>query len=214
MNSGLVYVTQPLKRAPWAPERDSSEASIKTMHVGLARWTGSSFTGWLACLFSLLFAYKLKNKLPAHCCHRESPTLEVSCYIGSSEGPTRAPGSVLGRSRVNTLPRLLKFAQRQDTPAPRHPCTPASYHAVHGKVVVLGLELHGMRVAGPNLSVAVQKQALVVCDPVKHLPGWKKTTWDHSREREAWHRPRNRTKPRKGGVLLPTTPAALGPRRC
>lgn len=28
--------------------------------------------------------------------------------------------------------------------------------------------------AGPNLGVAVQKQALVVCDPVKHLPEWKK----------------------------------------
>lgn len=52
-----------------------------------------------------------------------------------------------------------------------HPCAPVSYHAVHGKVVVLGLELHGVRVAGPNLGVAVQKQALVVCDPVKHLPG-------------------------------------------
>lgn len=46
-----------------------------------------------------------------------------------------------------------------------------SYHTVHGEVVVLGLELHGVRVAGPNLGVAVQKQALVVCDPVKHLPG-------------------------------------------
>lgn len=31
-----------------------------------------------------------------------------------------------------------------------------------------------MRVTGPNLSVAVQKQALVVCDPVKHLPERKR----------------------------------------
>ena len=34
---GLVQATQPLKRAPRAPERDSSEASIKSMHVGLAK---------------------------------------------------------------------------------------------------------------------------------------------------------------------------------
>lgn len=46
----------------------------------------------------------------------------------------------------------------------------ASYHAVHGKVVVLRLQLHRVGVAGSDLSVAVQKQALVVCDPVKHLP--------------------------------------------
>lgn len=119
MKGWLVHATQPLKRAPRAPERDSSEASIKTMPVGLANWTGSSFTGWLACLFSLLFAYKLKNKLPTHCYHRDSPTLEVSCYIGLLEGPTRALGSVLGRSRVNTLLRLPQFAQRQDTPVPQ-----------------------------------------------------------------------------------------------
>lgn len=31
-----------------------------------------------------------------------------------------------------------------------------------------------MRVAGPDLRVAVQKQALVVCDPVKHLPERKR----------------------------------------
>ena len=32
-----------------------------------------------------------------------------------------------------------------------------SYHTVHSKVAVLCLQLHCMRVAGPNLSVAVQK---------------------------------------------------------
>lgn len=46
----------------------------------------------------------------------------------------------------------------------------ASYHAVHGEVVVLRLQLHRVGMAGPDLSVAVQKQALVVCDPVEHLP--------------------------------------------
>lgn len=30
-----------------------------------------------------------------------------------------------------------------------------AYHAVHSKVIVLRLELHGVRVAGPNLRVAV-----------------------------------------------------------
>lgn len=104
IDSGLVHATQPLQRAPRAPERDSSEASIKSMHVGLAKRTGSSFTGWLVCLFSLLFAYKRKNKLPKHCYHRESPRLEVSCSTGSPEDPAGTPGSMLGRSRVNTTP--------------------------------------------------------------------------------------------------------------
>lgn len=49
-----------------------------------------------------------------------------------------------------------------------------SYHTVHSKVVVLRLKLHCVRVAGPNLSVAVQKQTFVVCDPVKHLQEWKR----------------------------------------
>lgn len=49
-----------------------------------------------------------------------------------------------------------------------------SYHTVHCKVVVLCLKLHRMRMAGPNLRVAVQKQALVVRDPVKHLPERKR----------------------------------------
>lgn len=40
-------------------------------------------------------------------------------------------------------------------------------------MIVLRLKLHGVRVAAPNLCVAVQKQAFVVCDPVKHLPGEK-----------------------------------------
>lgn len=49
----------------------------------------------------------------------------------------------------------------------------AAYHTVHGKMIVLRLKFHGMRVAGPDLRVAVQKQAFVVSDPVKHLPGEK-----------------------------------------
>lgn len=44
-----------------------------------------------------------------------------------------------------------------------------SYHAVHGKVVVLGLELHGVGVVVANFCVACQEQTLVVHDPVKHL---------------------------------------------
>lgn len=63
---------------------------------------------------------------------------------------------------------LLKYFHVRDTSV-----LTASYHAVHSKVVVLCLKLHGVRMAGPNLGVAVQKQALVVCDPVKHLPEQK-----------------------------------------
>ena len=44
-----------------------------------------------------------------------------------------------------------------------------SYHTVHGKVVVLGLQLPGMLVVPSYLCVAGQEQALVVHDPVKHL---------------------------------------------
>lgn len=44
-----------------------------------------------------------------------------------------------------------------------------SYHAVHGKVIVLGLKIHGMRVIVTNLSVAGQKQTFIVHDPVEHL---------------------------------------------
>lgn len=44
-----------------------------------------------------------------------------------------------------------------------------SYHAVHGEVVVLGLQLHGMGVVVANFCVACQEQTLVVHDPVKHL---------------------------------------------
>lgn len=69
---------------------------------------------------------------------------------------------------INTA-HLLKCFHTQDTPIPK-----VSYHTVHGKVVVLCLKLHCVRMAGPNLSVAVQKQALVVCDPVKHLPERKR----------------------------------------
>lgn len=45
----LVHATQPLKRAPRAPERDSSEASIKTMPVGRpTELVQVSLVGWLA----------------------------------------------------------------------------------------------------------------------------------------------------------------------
>lgn len=36
-------------------------------------------------------------------------------------------------------------------------------------MVVLGLQLHGVRVVVANLGVASQEQTLVVHDPVKHL---------------------------------------------
>lgn len=45
----------------------------------------------------------------------------------------------------------------------------SSHHAVHGKVVVLGLQLHGVGVVVADLSVSSQKQPFVVHDPVKHL---------------------------------------------
>lgn len=64
---------------------------------------------------------------------------------------------------------MLKYSPRQHTSV-----LTESYHTVHSKVVVLCLKLHCMRMAGPDLSVAVQKQALVVCDPVKHLSGQKR----------------------------------------
>lgn len=44
-----------------------------------------------------------------------------------------------------------------------------SYHAVHGKVVVLGLQLHSVGVVVADLRVACQEQTLVVHDPVEHL---------------------------------------------
>lgn len=48
-------------------------------------------------------------------------------------------------------------------------CVFVSYHAVHSKVVVLGLQLYGVRVVVADLCVACQEQTLVVHDPVKHL---------------------------------------------
>lgn len=48
-------------------------------------------------------------------------------------------------------------------------CVCESYHAVHSKVVVLGLQLDSVGVVVANLCVACQKQTLVVQDPVKHL---------------------------------------------
>lgn len=103
---------------------------------------------------------------------------------------------------------LLESSHIQDTSVQT-----VSYHTVHGEVVVLCLELHRMRMAGPNLSVAVQKQALVVCDPVKHLPEWKETTWNHPRKTDDWHRPRSRAKPIKGSVFALTTSQAFGSKR-
>ena len=44
-----------------------------------------------------------------------------------------------------------------------------SYHAVHGKVVVLGLQLDSMLVVPSDLCVTGEKKPLVVHDPVKHL---------------------------------------------
>lgn len=43
------------------------------------------------------------------------------------------------------------------------------YHGVHGEVVVLSLQLHGVLVTSANLGVALQEHFLVVTDPVKHL---------------------------------------------
>ena len=45
----------------------------------------------------------------------------------------------------------------------------ASYHAVHCKVVVLGLQLNSMLVVPSNLCVAGEEKPLVVHDPVEHL---------------------------------------------
>lgn len=44
-----------------------------------------------------------------------------------------------------------------------------SYHAVHRKMVVLGLQLDGMLVVPSDLCVTGEKKALVVHDPVEHL---------------------------------------------
>lgn len=43
------------------------------------------------------------------------------------------------------------------------------YHGVHGEVVVLSLQLHGVLVTSANLCVTLQEHFLVVADPVKHL---------------------------------------------
>lgn len=43
------------------------------------------------------------------------------------------------------------------------------YHAVHGEVIVLGLQLYGVGMVVANLGIARQEQTLVVRDPVKHL---------------------------------------------
>lgn len=44
-----------------------------------------------------------------------------------------------------------------------------SYHTVHSKVVVLGLQLNRMLVVPSDLCVTGEKKALVVHDPVEHL---------------------------------------------
>ena len=44
-----------------------------------------------------------------------------------------------------------------------------SYHAVHSKVVVLGLQLDSMLVVPSDLCVTGEKKPLVVHDPVEHL---------------------------------------------
>lgn len=67
------------------------------------------------------------------------------------------------------------------------------YHAVHGEVVVLGLQLHGVGVVVANFCVACQEQTLVVHDPVKHL---KHREWQNS------HRQPARTQKQALGSLL------------
>lgn len=44
-----------------------------------------------------------------------------------------------------------------------------SYHAVHRKVIVLGLQLDSMLVVPPNLCVTGEEKPLVVHDPIEHL---------------------------------------------
>lgn len=44
-----------------------------------------------------------------------------------------------------------------------------AYHAVHRKVVVLGLQLDGVLVVPPDLCVTREEKPLVVHDPVEHL---------------------------------------------
>lgn len=44
-----------------------------------------------------------------------------------------------------------------------------SYHAVHSKVVVLGLQLYSMLVVPSDLRVTGEKKPFVVHDPVEHL---------------------------------------------
>lgn len=45
-----------------------------------------------------------------------------------------------------------------------------TYHGVHGEVVVLSLQLHGVLVTPSDLRVTLQEHFLVVADPVEHLP--------------------------------------------
>lgn len=76
-------------------------------------------------------------------------------------------------------------------PPPLRVCV--SYHAVHGKVVVLGLQLHGVGVVVANFCVACQEQTLIVHDPVKHLK---------HRERQNSHRQPTRAQKQALGSLL------------
>ena len=46
---------------------------------------------------------------------------------------------------------------------------PPTHHGIHGKVVVLGLQVKGVLVAHTDLRVTLQEQLFVVADPVEHL---------------------------------------------
>ncbi len=50
-----------------------------------------------------------------------------------------------------------------------HYCWTQPYHAVHCKVVVLGLQLEHMLMVGSYLSVGCQEQAFIMDDPIEHL---------------------------------------------
>lgn len=124
---------------------------------------------WLVGLLVFIFVCsKLKTSYLDTASTENSPHLEVNCYhhIRNSEGPHG-----LLAACWDVMCVCVPFPK---IPSLRIQLSRQSYHTVHSKVVVLRLKLHCVRVAGPNLSVAVQKQALVVCDPVKHLPERKR----------------------------------------
>lgn len=53
------------------------------------------------------------------------------------------------------LHRLATEGQRGQADCPRSQVLTTAYHTVHSKMIVLRLKLHCVRVAGPNLRVAV-----------------------------------------------------------